>query len=115
MIDYLEILQSSQWQHIIGLFFPPNKIPERVTWGEDCYYLIYPLIISGMQLASENRDRGRGCNCVRTVKCLQGEKFKKSFNCHRNFGPPWFTERQPCLVPIMPIGFKKSENLLRSY
>ena len=79
MIDYLEIIQSSQWQHIIGLFFPPNKNPERVTWGEDCYYLIYPLIISGMQLASENRDRGRGWNCVRTVKCLQGEKFKKGF------------------------------------
>ena len=32
-----------------------------------------------MQLASENQDRGRGWNCVRTVKCLQGEKFKKSF------------------------------------
>lgn len=79
MIDYLEIIQSSQWQHIIGLFFPPNKNPERVTWGEDCYYLIYPLIISWMKLASENRDRGRGWNCVRTVKCLQGEKFKKSF------------------------------------
>lgn len=79
MIDYLEIIQSSQWQHIIGLFFPPNKNPERVTWGEDCCYLIYPLIISGMQLASENRDRGRGWNCVRTVKCLQGEKFKKGF------------------------------------
>ena len=79
MIDYLEIIQSSQWQHIIGLFFPPNKNPESVTWGEDCYYLIYPLIISWMQLASENRDRGRGWNCVRTVKCLQGEKFKKGF------------------------------------
>ena len=80
MIDYLEILQSSQCQHIIGLFPPPptNKNPEKVTWGEDCCSLIYCFIISRMQLVSENQDRGKGWNCVRTVKCLQGEKLKKS-------------------------------------
>lgn len=57
---------------------PPNKNPEKVTWGEDCCFLIYRFIISGMQLVSENQDRGKGWNCVRTVKCLQGEKLKKS-------------------------------------